>query len=34
MRVADEAMYRVKSTTKNAIGVAGDFQPSRTGTGV
>ncbi len=34
IRQADEAMYRVKSTTKNAIGVAGDFQPSRTGTGV
>ncbi|MCM2315519.1 MAG: GGDEF domain-containing protein [Thermoanaerobaculia bacterium] len=33
IRQADEAMYRVKSTTKNAIGVAGDFQPSRTGTG-
>ncbi|MGK2856504.1 MAG: diguanylate cyclase [Thermoanaerobaculia bacterium] len=33
IRQADEAMYRVKSTTKNAIGVAGDFQPSRAGTG-
>lgn len=30
IRQADEAMYRVKSTTKNAIGVAGEFEPNRT----
>jgi diguanylate cyclase (GGDEF)-like protein len=35
IRQADEAMYRVKSTTKNAIGVAGEFNnASRAGTGV
>jgi diguanylate cyclase (GGDEF)-like protein len=34
IRQADEAMYRVKSTTKNAIGVAGEYNPSRAGTGV
>lgn len=35
IRQADEAMYRVKSTTKNAIGVAGEFNSaSRAGTGV
>lgn len=32
IRQADEAMYRVKSTTKNAIGVAGEFEPNRTET--
>ncbi|MFA6956590.1 MAG: GGDEF domain-containing protein [Thermoanaerobaculia bacterium] len=34
IRQADEAMYRVKSTTKNAIGVAGEYNSSRAGTGV
>jgi diguanylate cyclase (GGDEF)-like protein len=29
IRQADEAMYRVKSTTKNAIGIAGEFEPNR-----
>jgi diguanylate cyclase (GGDEF)-like protein len=32
IRQADEAMYRVKSTTKNAIGVAGEFDGNRTET--
>jgi diguanylate cyclase (GGDEF)-like protein len=32
IRQADEAMYRVKSTTKNSIGVAGDFEPNQTET--
>jgi diguanylate cyclase (GGDEF)-like protein len=32
VRAADAAMYRVKSTTKNAIGVAGEAQPALTGT--
>ncbi len=34
IRQADEAMYRVKSTTKNSIGVAGDFDSNRTETAV
>ena len=34
IRQADDAMYRVKSTTKNAIGVAGEFNATRAGTGV
>jgi diguanylate cyclase (GGDEF)-like protein len=32
IRQADEAMYQVKSTTKNAIGVAGEFDGNRTET--
>lgn len=34
IRQADDAMYRVKSTTKNAIGVAGEHNSSRAGAGV
>jgi len=34
IRQADEAMYRVKSTTKNGIGVAGEYNSTRAGTGV
>jgi diguanylate cyclase (GGDEF)-like protein len=32
VRQADDAMYRVKATTKNAIGVAGEFDVKRAGT--